>query len=81
MGASQSGQPGNGASKIYSVHSRLIGEWGSVSGPDLVADSKSRKLPRQSKHRIGYRHIIDWPVRKPGAFKSSHYRGDLFPTS
>jgi hypothetical protein len=63
---------------IYSVHSRLIGEMVEARvGPDLVeiwyADRKVEELPRlrgRSKHRIGYRHIIDWLVRKPGAFEN-----------
>jgi len=41
-------------------------------------------LPRMrgsGKHKIQYRHIIDWLVRKPGAFENYRYRGDLFPTS
>ena len=57
-------------------------------GPDLVeiwyADRKVEELPRlrgRSKHRIDYRHIIDWLVRKPGAFENYRYRSDLFPTS
>jgi len=28
-----------------------------------------------------YRHIIDWLVRKPGAFENYRYKDDLFPTS
>src|SRR5437763_15652613 len=28
-----------------------------------------------------YRHIIDWLVRKPGAFENYRYREELFPTS
>ncbi len=42
------------------------------------------KLPRlrgEKKHRIDYRHIIDWLARKPGAFAHYRYREDLFPTS
>ena len=35
----------------------------------------------RGKHRVDYRHIIDWLVRKPGAFESYRYREDLFPTS
>jgi hypothetical protein len=57
-------------------------------GPDTVeiwyADRKVEELPRlrgRSKHRIDYRHIIDWLVRKPGAFENYRYRSDLFPTS
>ena len=30
---------------------------------------------------MNYRHIIDWLVRKPGAFANYRYRSDLFPTS
>lgn len=30
---------------------------------------------------MNYRHIIDWLVRKPGAFENYRYREDLFPTS
>jgi hypothetical protein len=33
------------------------------------------------KHCIQYRHIIDWLLRKPGAFENYRYREDLFPTS
>ena len=42
------------------------------------------RIPRlrgQGKHRINYRHVIDWLVRKPGAFENYRYREDLFPTS
>jgi len=41
-------------------------------------------LPRlrgRGKHRVDYRHIIDWLVRKPGAFENYRYRDELFPTS
>ncbi|MHB1841282.1 MAG: hypothetical protein ACYCPD_16110 [Acidobacteriaceae bacterium] len=30
---------------------------------------------------MDYRHIIDWLVRKPGAFEHYRYRDELFPTS
>ena len=73
----------------YSVHSRLIGEMVDARvRPDTVeiwyGDRKVEELPRlrgRSKHRIDYRHIIDWLVRKPGAFENYRYRQDLFPTS
>jgi hypothetical protein len=73
---------------IYSVHSRLVGEMVEARvGPDTVeiwyADRKV-ELPRlrgRSKHRVDYRHIIDWLVRKPGAFENYRYRSDLFPSS
>jgi hypothetical protein len=74
---------------LYSVHSRLIGEMVEARvHPDTVeiwyGDRKVEALTRlrgRSKHRIDYRHIIDWLVRKPGAFENYRYRGDLFPTS
>src|SRR5881397_3925851 len=60
----------------YSVHSRLVGEMVEARvRPDTVeiwyGDRKVEELPRlrgRCKHRIDYRHIIDWLVRKPGAF-------------
>ena len=74
---------------VYSVHSRLIGEPVTVR---LYADHlelwyaqrKMEKIPRlrgARNHQIQYRHIIDWLVRKPGAFENYRYRDDLFPTS
>jgi hypothetical protein len=74
---------------VYSVHSRLIGERVDVR---LDADHLEvyfagrfvEQLPRlrgQRKHLINYRHVIDWLVRKPGAFENYQYREDLFPTS
>ena len=31
-------------------------------------------------HAINYRHIIEWLVRKPGAFRQYRFREDLFPS-
>ena len=39
------------------------------------------RLRGKGKHNINYRHIIDWLVRKPGAFERYLYRDALFPTS
>ena len=51
--------------------------------PDTVeiwyGDRKVEALPRlrgRSKHRVDYRHIIDWLVRKPGAFEKYRYRSE-----
>jgi len=74
---------------VYSVPSRLIGE---VVEARLYLDqvevwygqSKVAEMPRlrgRQKHRVDYRHIIDWLVRKPGAFEHYCYRDELFPTS
>ncbi len=73
----------------YSVNSRLIGAQVEAR---LYLDHvevwygqrKVEDLPRlrgRGKHRIDYRHIIEWLVRKPGAFENYRYREDLFPTS
>lgn len=73
----------------YSVHSRLIGEQveARLSAETVevwYAGQKVEQLPRlrgRGKHRVDYRHIIDWLVRKPGAFSNYRYREELFPTS
>jgi len=74
---------------VYSVHSRLIREKVTIR---LYAEhlevwhgqSHIENIPRlrgSGNHHIQYRHIIDWLVRKPGAFENYRYRSDLFPTS
>jgi len=73
----------------YSVNSRLIGARVEArSYLDHVevwyGQRKVEDLPRlrgRSKHRVDYRHIIEWLIRKPGAFESYRYQEDLFPTS
>ncbi|MDQ6676191.1 MAG: IS21 family transposase [Acidobacteriota bacterium] len=73
----------------YSVSSRLIGERVEVrvtaeTVAIWYASRKVDELPRlrgRGKHRVDYRHIIDWLVRKPGAFENYRYKEDLFPTS
>lgn len=74
--------------KVYSLHSRLIGEWVQVRLymeylEVWYAQRKIEKLPRligSDSYYIQYRHIIDWLVRKPGAFENYRYREALFPT-
>jgi len=74
---------------VYSVHSRFIGERVEVRLSALhvevwYAQKKVETLPRlrgKGHHHINYRHIIDWLVRKPGAFEQYRYRNDLFPSS
>jgi hypothetical protein len=74
---------------VYSVASRLIGEWVEAR---LYAErlevwygqkrvEELGRLRGRGKHRIEYRHVIDWLVRKPGAFADYRYRADLFPSS
>jgi hypothetical protein len=74
---------------IYSVSSRLIGEWVEArlyaeAVEVWYAQQQVERLPRlrgRGKYRIEYRHVIDWLVRKPGAFNDYRYRADLFPRS
>jgi len=74
---------------VYSVNSRLIGvhvEARSYLDHMEVwyGQKKVEDLPRlrgRGKHRIDYRHIIEWLIRKPGAFENYRYQEDLFPTS
>jgi hypothetical protein len=73
----------------YSVPSRLIGEevdvrvlaeWLEVWFGSVLVE----RLPRlrgRNKSLINYRHVIDWLVRKPGAFPAYRYQDALFPTS
>jgi len=73
---------------VYSVHSRLIREIIEVrlymEHLDIwYAQQQIETVPRlrgEGKHCIQYRHIIDWLVRKPGAFENYRYREALFPT-
>ncbi len=74
---------------VYSVNSRLIGERVQVR---LYAERLEvwyaqrcvEQMPRlrgRGRHKIEYRHVIDWLVRKPGAFADYRYHADLFPSS
>ena len=73
---------------VYSVDSRLVGETVKVKlYPETLEVWYAQRcleiIPRlrgQGKYRINYRHIIDWLVRKPGAFEHYRYREDLFPS-
>jgi hypothetical protein len=73
----------------YSVDSRLIGEIVEARVfPERIevwyGGQKVEQLPRlrgRTNYRVDYRHIIDWLVRKPGAFGSYRYREHLFPSS
>jgi hypothetical protein len=77
------------AKNTYSVNSRLVGESATVRlhAEHLevwYAQRCLERIPRlrgEGKHRIQYRHVIDWLVRKPAAFENYRYRADLFPSS
>jgi hypothetical protein len=74
---------------IYSVTARLIGEWveARIYAETIevwYAQRKEEQLPRlrgRNKHHINYRHVIEWLLRKPGAFAGYRYRAEMFPTS
>lgn len=74
---------------VYSLHSRLIGERIQVRLyiehlEVWYAGQRIECLPRlrgRGNHKIHYRHIIDWLVRKPGAFANYRYKTDLYPSS
>jgi hypothetical protein len=74
---------------VYSVPSRLIGEKVRIRlyaeyFEVWYAQRKIEEIPRlhgRGKHSINYRHIIDWLVRKPGAFENYRYRNDLYPST
>jgi hypothetical protein len=73
----------------YSVPSRLIGEQVDVHvmaewlevwlGAVLV--ERVPRLRGRHKSSINYRHVIDWLVRKPGAFAAYRHQDAMFPTS
>jgi hypothetical protein len=73
----------------YSVPSQLIGEQVDVyikseclevwHGSVLV--ERVPRLCGRHKHAINYRHVIDWLVRKPGAFAGYRFQEAMFPTS
>ncbi|MCK5132530.1 MAG: hypothetical protein KAR40_10325 [Candidatus Sabulitectum sp.] len=72
----------------YSVNSRLIDEHVNIRLyvehlEVWYGQKKVETIPRllgENKHRINYRHVIDWLVRKPGAFANYKWREDMFPT-
>jgi len=73
---------------IYSVNSRLINCHVNIRLyvehlEVWYGQKKVEHLPRQrgeNNHSIDYRHVINWLVRKPGAFENYKWRDDMFPT-
>lgn len=74
--------------RMYSVPSRLIGETVRVRRCEdrlevYLGGQLQLTMPRLTgtqTHAINYRHIIEWLVRKPGAFAQYRFREDLFPS-
>ena len=76
------------AHRTYSVPARLMGhtvearvyaDVVEVRYHDQVVQTMPR-LRKEDEHKIDYRHVIGWLVRKPGAFARYRYREDLFPS-
>jgi hypothetical protein len=75
--------------RIYSVPSRLIGETVRVRRYEerievYLAGTLQVSMPRltgKCSHAINYRHIIEWLIRKPGAFAQYRFHTDLFPSA
>ena len=76
------------ARKVYSVPSRLIGETVRVRRHEETVEvyyggqlqAVMPRVPESKTHFINYRHVIEWLVRKPGAFAQYRFREDLFPS-
>jgi hypothetical protein len=76
------------ANNVYSVASRLIGEWVDVRlyaerievhfAGERVAEME--RLRGRGQAAIDYRHLIWSLIRKPGAFARYRYREALFPS-
>jgi len=76
------------AHRTYSVPAQLMGhtlearvhaDVVEVRYRDQVVQTMPR-LRKEDEHRIDYRHVIGWLVRKPGAFARYRYREDLYPS-
>ena len=75
------------AHRTYSVPARLMGHTVDVRVYADRLEVRYRgqvvqtmpRLRKEDDHRIDYRHVISWLVRKPGAFARYRYREDLFP--
>jgi hypothetical protein len=57
------------------VHPNVVEVW----YRDQLVQTMAR-LRGEDEHRIDYRHVIGWLVRKPGAFARYRYREDLYPS-
>ena len=74
--------------RFYSVPSRLIGETVRVRRYEdrvevYLGGERQLSMPRltgEQLHAINYRHVIEWLIRKPGAFARYRFRQDLFPS-
>ena len=76
------------AHRTYSVPAQLMGHTVEARVHADVVEVRYRdhvvqtmpRLRKEDEHRIDYRHVIGWLVRKPGAFARYRYREDLYPS-
>ncbi|WP_110172331.1 IS21 family transposase [Luteitalea pratensis] len=76
------------AHRTYSVPAQLMGHTVEARVHPNVVEVRYRdqivqtmpRLRKEDEHRIDYRHMIGWLVRKPGAFARYRYREDLYPS-
>ena len=76
------------AHRTYSVPARLMGHTVDARVYADVVEVRylgqliqtMPRLRKEDAHKIDYRHVIGWLVRKPGAFARYRYREDLFPS-
>jgi hypothetical protein len=76
------------AHRTYSVPARLMGHTVEARVYADVVEVRYHnqliqtmpRLRKEDAHKIDYRHVIGWLVRKPGAFARYRYREDLFPS-
>ena len=76
------------AHRTYSVPAQLMGHTVEARVHANVVEIRYRdqlvqtmpRLRKEEEHRIDYRHVIGWLVRKPGAFARYRYREDLYPS-
>ena len=76
------------AHRTYSVPAQLMGHTVEARVHADVVEARYRdqvvqtmpRLRKEDEHRIDYRHVIGWLVRKPGAFARYRYREDLYPS-
>ena len=63
----------------HTVEARVHPNVVEVRYRDQIVQTMPR-LRNEDEHRIDYRHVIGWLVRKPGAFARYRYREDLYPS-
>jgi hypothetical protein len=63
----------------HTVEARVHPNVVEVRYRDQIVQTMPR-LRKEDAHRIDYRHVIGWLVRKPGAFARYRYREDLYPS-